>query len=60
MSICFMTFKVIAVRQKTEKALRFFYQANRIEIKVRRFTRKIHYRFNAHEVCRRYTSVRNP
>ena len=35
-------------------------QANCIEFKVRRFTRKIHYRFHAHGVCRRYTSMRNP
>ena len=38
-------------------AYRFIYC---IEFKVRRLTRKIHYRFNAHGVCRRYTSMRNP
>ena len=31
-----------------------------MEFKVRRFSRKIHYRFNVHGVCRRYTSMRNP
>ena len=46
--------------KKIEKVVRFFYQANCIEFKVRRLTRKIHYRFNAQGVCRRYTSMRNP
>ena len=43
-----------------ENVVWFCYQANCIEIKVRRLTRKIHYRVNAHGVCRRYTSMRNP
>ena len=52
--------KVLLSGKKIEKAVRFFYQANCIEFKVRRLTREIHYRFNAHGVCRRYTSMRNP
>ena len=50
----------IAVQQKIEKVVRFFYQAICMEFKVRRLARKTHYLFNAHGVCRRYTSMRNP
>ena len=51
---------LLSGKKNLEKVVRFFYQTNCIEFKVRRLTRKIHYRFNAQGVCRRYTSMRNP